>query len=76
MLLSWMLLEVDELEVGDNFLHLFSDASEDGCGMFAYLRFLHRSGAIKCSPVRPIAIETFSIRFFMGNRKPETAVCG
>ena len=23
-----------------------------------------------------LSIETFSIRFFMGNRKPETAVCG
>ena len=46
-------------------LHLFSDASEDGYGMCSYLRFVHASGAIRCSfligrsrrsPVRPISI--------------------
>ena len=46
-------------------LHLFSDASEDGYGMCAYLRFVYASGTIRCSflvgrskssKVRPISI--------------------
>ena len=45
--------------------HLFSDATEDGYGMSAYLRFVYASGTIRCSflvgkskrsPVRPISI--------------------
>ena len=44
---------------------LFSDASEDGYGMCAFLRFVHAVVAIRCSfligrsrssPVRPISI--------------------
>ena len=55
----------DQTEVLDVSLHLFLDASEDGYGMCSYLRFVHASGAIRCSfligrsrssPVRPISI--------------------
>jgi len=55
----------DQTEVLDVSLHLFSDASEDGYGMYSYLRFVHSSGAVRCSfligrsrcsPVRPISI--------------------
>ena len=30
----------------------------------------------KCENATTLILETFSIRFFMGNRKPQTAVCG
>ena len=39
----------DQTEVLDVSLHLFSDASEDAYGMCSYLRFVHASGAMKCS---------------------------
>ena len=47
------------------FLHLFSDASEDGYGMCSYLRFVYACGTVTCSflvrrsrssPVRQISI--------------------
>ena len=52
-------------------LHLFSDASEDGYGMCAYLRFVYASGTIRCSflvgkskssPVRPISIPRLELQ--------------
>ena len=61
----------DQTEVLDVSLHLFSDASEDGYGMCSYLRFLHASGAIRCSfligrsrssPERPISIPRLELQ--------------
>ena len=53
------------------YLHLFSDASEDGYGMSSYLRFFRSSGAIRCSfligrsrssPVRPISNQRLELQ--------------
>ena len=61
----------DQTEVLDVSLHLFSDASEDGYSMCSYLRFVHASGAMKCSflvgksrisPVRPISIPRLELQ--------------
>ena len=61
----------DQTEVLDVSLHLFSDASEDDYGICFYLRFVHASGAIKCSflvgksrclPVRPISIPRLELQ--------------
>ena len=52
-------------------LHLFSDASEDGCGMCSYLRFVYACGTVRCSfligrsrssPVRPISIPRLELQ--------------
>ena len=52
-------------------LHFFSDASEDGYGMCAYLRFVYASGTVRCSflvgrsrssPVRPISISRLELQ--------------
>ena len=57
--------------VRDISLHLFSDASEDGYGMCAYLRFVYASGTVRCSflvgrsrssPVRPISIPRLELQ--------------
>ena len=61
----------DQTEVLDISLHLFSHASQDGYGMCSYLRFVHASGAIKCSflfgksrssPVRQISIPRLELQ--------------
>ena len=57
--------------VRDISLHLFSDASEDGYGMCAYLRFVYASGTVRCSflvrrsrisSVRPISIPRLELQ--------------
>jgi len=57
--------------VSDISPHLFSDASEDGYGMCAYLRFVYASGTERCSflvgrsrssPVRPISIPRLELQ--------------
>ena len=57
--------------VRDISLHLFSDASKDGYGMCAYLRFVYASGTVRCSflvgrsrssPVRPISIPRLELQ--------------
>ncbi|XP_067034701.1 uncharacterized protein [Acropora muricata] len=57
--------------VRDISLRLFSDASEDGYGMCAYLRFVYASGTVRCSfwvgrsrssPVRPISIPRLELQ--------------
>lgn len=53
--------------VRDISLHLFSDASEDGYGMSAYLRFVYASGTARCSCLvgrsrRPISIPRLELQ--------------
>ena len=53
------------------YLHLFSDASEDGYGMCSYLRCVYACGTVRCSfligrsrssPVRPISIPRLELQ--------------
>ena len=57
--------------VCDISLHPFSDASEDGYGMCAFLRFVYASETVRCSflvgrsrssPVRPISIPRLELQ--------------
>ena len=51
--------------------HLFSDASEDGYGICAYIRFVYACGTVRCSflvgrsrisSVRPISIPRLELQ--------------
>jgi len=58
-------------EVKEISLHQFSDVSDEGYGMCAYLRFVYEDGSIQCSfvtgkskamPVRPISIPRLELQ--------------
>ena len=61
----------NKADVVDISLHMFADASEDGYGMCAYLRFVQACGLISCcfvigrsrsAPVRPISMPRLELQ--------------